>query len=361
MNQSIRLVVAAALMVGCAGEASVGEEIETQVFAGRGPPHHQICPSEGCGTNSPDVDVALDLRGRVDDAPYWFAGAYIETPGARQPADFAVAGDGIQIAGDPILFRYIEENPWTDTRLVLVIKRDTGAEYELRLKASGGADYLASPYGWVHAYLFTVKKTVQGSEAPGLPLGTSSPLCLGAASDPDVGAPAGESWAVVFSGDRYDRDRKRVLPSESTRFHIACEDSASAKMLLYRHTEAGSVAPAQAVTLAQRQTLLKLLTGDHCGDGRSFTTAGQLLDFAVANDSWKGIPGRGRIDLDRTEAIWGPEGAVCLNEPRAGTRDAIAAHCATLGKVLPRCTPAQTQWEDWKAFGHAVSVHLTAP
>jgi hypothetical protein len=365
VNERALFVLGVALTCACTSEPHAPETRETNSFATsytQSP--HDFCPSEGCGTNSPDISLGLDLRGRVDDAQFWFGGAFITEAGVRRPADFTIAGDGIQIGGDPGLFRYEDVNPYTDTRLILSIKRDTGAEYELKLVRQGGADYHASPYGWVHAYQLSVRKTAQGSEAAGLTLGEVSPFCLGTATDPGVDTPPESVWAFFFAGDRYDGVHKRVLPGESTRFHIACSESALAKLLLFRHTEVGATRPATAqnVTLAQRQALLKLLTADHCGDGHSFTTRGQLINFAIANNSWKGLHApETPLDLTDTEAIWGPDGVVCLNEPRAGTRAEIAAHCESVGRTIPRCTPEQTRWDGWKALGHAISVHLTAP
>jgi ADYC domain len=54
-------------------------------------------------------------------------------------------------------------------------------------------------------------------------------------------------------------------------------------MHLMRHTNAGALTAdghiAYPTTTAQRQAMLKMLTADYCGTGRSFTVDGQALKY----------------------------------------------------------------------------------
>lgn len=136
--------------------------------------------------------------------------------------------------------------------------------------------------------------------------------------------------AINFSGDRYDATTKTVIATgEETRgwINIACQGTALAKLYLARHTE---VSQRVATTRAERQAMLKMLTGDVCGDGTAFTVQGQPLlwkdekhvtTFAAAPAS--------------IEAVWSDTGAVCLDKPRRPElAAAIAEHCGR----LPRCS-----------------------
>ena len=145
------------------------------------------------------------------------------------------------------------------------------------------------------------------------------PLCAG-----------GENEAITFSGDRYDAASKTIIATgDETRgwINIACQGTALAKMFLNRHTE---VSQRVATTRAERQAVLKMLTGDVCGDGTAFTVAGQPLLWKDQKNVTTFMAAPASI-----EAVWSDTGAVCLNEPRRPEFAAeIAAHCGR----LPRCS-----------------------
>jgi len=145
------------------------------------------------------------------------------------------------------------------------------------------------------------------------------PLCAG-----------GENEAITFSGDRYDAATKTIIATgDETRgwINIACQGTALAKMFLNRHTE---VSQRVATTRAERQAVLKMLTGDVCGDGTAFTVAGQPLLWKDQKNVTTFMAAPASI-----EAVWSDTGAVCLNEPRRPEFAAeIAAHCGR----LPRCS-----------------------
>ena len=90
-------------------------------------------------------------------------------------------------------------------------------------------------------------------------------------------APGGEQWpnrfeAVLFTGDRYDGKKKVVTAAsyEESRnwFNIGCAGSVLAKLHLNRHTTAGSDQD-HKTHREERQALLKMYTGDFCGEGHA--------------------------------------------------------------------------------------------
>jgi ADYC domain-containing protein len=130
--------------------------------------------------------------------------------------------------------------------------------------------------------------------------------------------------AIVFEGDRYDPDNKTVSEMSSAAvgwFNLACAGTAPYKMHMLRHTKAGSVTPdgtPRNTTIPQRTAMLKAITADYCGDGRSWTGDGTKLWWTDAQ-GWFPNPMTniiGAPDSKGIEAIWGPNGVLCLNAPR---------------------------------------------
>jgi hypothetical protein len=143
-----------------------------------------------------------------------------------------------------------------------------------------------------------------------------------------------ESWkaveheAIAFEGDHYDAEHKRVRETapEAGWFNLACAGTAVAKMHMLRHTRAGSVVPsggpARNTSVLQRTAMLKAITADYCGDGTAWTADGTPLQWTDAN-GWLPTPALDLVSLERLgliEGVWGPDGAMCLNDPRRQTK-----------------------------------------
>src|SRR5207302_89273 len=116
--------------------------------------------------------------------------------------------------------------------------------------------------------------------------------------------------AVVFEGDRIDAWQKTVATTiEASWFNIGCAGSTLAKMQLTGHTHVG-LQDGLATTMDQRQTMLKMLAADYCGNGTPYTVAGQPLHWA---DEYNWMHA---MASDALEARWTSAGADCLNTPR---------------------------------------------
>jgi hypothetical protein len=129
--------------------------------------------------------------------------------------------------------------------------------------------------------------------------------------------------AIVFEGDHYDTDNKTVsdISADKGWFNLACAGTAPFKMHMLRHTKAGSITPdgtPRITTLPQRTAMLKAITADYCGDGRGWTGDGTKLYWTDARGwfQWPSANIVGEPDSKGIEAIWGPNGALCLNTPR---------------------------------------------
>jgi hypothetical protein len=148
--------------------------------------------------------------------------------------------------------------------------------------------------------------------------------------------------ALVFTGDRYDAVHKTVSDRTNGFFNVACAGSAMAKMHLLRHTAAGQDAT-HTTSLKDRTAMLKMLTADVCGTGRSFTRDGEAVFYTDWRNWHPFQPGL----LGKYESIWTDTGAICLDEPRREREDGpTVAHDIALecGLVLPSCAPLVGSW-----------------
>jgi hypothetical protein len=242
------------------------------------------------------------------------------------------------------------------------------------------------PFDEVPYYDFLVRKTHNRKQPPvgaaANEKGNDRPpetdfqekLCKGEYLEPGKLWKGVENAAIVFEGDHYDKPTKTVAPSPGPGspgpgwFNLACAGAVMAKMHLMRHTQAGqmvSSGPPRTTTQAQRTAMMKMLTADYCGNGKAWTSDGTPMLYMDPRPSWFPTPATAAPDwypapvplspptsvlASRLEAVWGANGALCMNEPRrrpvappvAGctppgvTRAEVAHDCA-----IPHC---RTWW-----------------
>jgi hypothetical protein len=110
--------------------------------------------------------------------------------------------------------------------------------------------------------------------------------------------------------------------------------------------------------------MLKMLTADYCGTGRSFTRNGQPLRYEDADGWYRESPAldvADPVDAAAVEAIWTGDGALCLANPRLAaeeplTAEEVARECERAGRPRPpRCTADDLL--SWRARGHVLSAH----
>jgi hypothetical protein len=136
-----------------------------------------------------------------------------------------------------------------------------------------------------------------------------------------------ELYTLLFEGDRIDAARKLDTGVDPTWVNFGVAGSALAKLALTGHTQAAHDAHTFETTLAERQTMLKMLVADYCGDGTPFTIAGQPLDWADDHGTMTLAALATQPPQPLVlEARWNEHGAACLNVPR------LDAHWTTLGQ-----------------------------
>ncbi len=191
------------------------------------------------------------------------------------------------------------------------------------------------------------------------------PLCTVA----DVADGVAALDAFVFEGDRYDPVTKAVTTGAATKgwFNIACMGGAPAKTYRMRATAASSapfaVKPITS-SLAQRQSIFNMWVANYCGDGQAFTVPGEPLRVRDAKKwipltspwSWDEEPEENGSQVSTYEAVWGPDGAVCLDLPRRddsapGYRSVIADYCKSVEHDLPFCSDLAVFPNAWATAG----------
>ena len=184
-----------------------------------------------------------------------------------------------------------------------------------------------------------------------------------------------ESWkdvereAITFEGDHYDAEHKQVWETEPKEgwFNFACAGTAVAKMHMLRHTRAGSIVPsgpAKATSLLQRTAMLKAITADYCGDGTAWTGDGTPLQWTDSG-RWFPTPPLNLAAMEHLgliEAVWGPDGALCLNTPRRQTKVPGLVYVEPPPGTTPACTaPAVTRSEVRAACRGMGNMYMKSP
>jgi ADYC domain len=188
--------------------------------------------------------------------------------------------------------------------------------------------------------------------------------------------PPDEPWtnqldALVFEGERYDVTSKEITTWPTTQFtswfNVACAGSLPSKMHLMRRTAAGSNALFKSTIEDDRQAFARLWAADYCGTGETFTITGHKLrvrdrkTFLAPQDGW--LAESGPVSWSAAdaaaagfsyEAVWGADGAVCLETPRLVARDLIEKAC---GHPIPLCSEQPWFPGDWKSHGMLLSAN----
>lgn len=274
------------------------------------------CPKWGCGENSP-------LMGPYGEHEYEWTGTQPNSEGSYVVGLFksgvmyrprvigaqliAEAADGTLLFGAALQGSHF------------LIRTPTG-EYKIFImkvtpRASSNVRFWVGAPTQLETYELRYLKVSRIATHP-------EPLCRNPPErDAGEGTPT-RMWhapleAILYTGDRYDADRKEVIASSyaasGTHFNIACAGSALAKLVLTRHATVG-VSSTHPSTADERQTMLKVYTCDVCGDGQSWTEQGTKLHWQNTKH-WSDFTGTEFAQ----EALWGPDGAKCLSTHRLGS------------------------------------------
>ncbi len=138
-------------------------------------------------------------------------------------------------------------------------------------------------------------------------------VCSGSLLDPLA------SQVTVLGGETYDGVTKKVNAGMTGWFTLACAGSAAAKLKLLGYGPQSNFPGASApASVAARQATLKMITGDYCGAGHSYTANGTAVVWqnreGTVDSSDEHTPGE-------VEAVWDQDGALCLEGTRLADAD----------------------------------------
>jgi hypothetical protein len=349
----ISMLVVMVLGAGC----MIGEVDEPQVGAVQ--QDIQLCDGWLCGTNSPQIaefgfwelnlppapgtaglpnNVGMQVLGFVQ-------GSYLYLPSVSRGRLFATRTstvapfDTITISGNGLVGGWF-------------YLRNNGRLFKLRVAEVGSVASWAQPTDGGHVVLESYK--LDWSEFVNSGWGDPRSLCPNppGREGPDALTMTGQLayHTLLFEGDRIDAIKKLDTAVDTSWFNLGCAGSALAKMALTGHTEASLNAHTFVTTLPERQTMLKMLAADYCGDGTPFTVPGQPLNWADDHGTMKIAALIPQPPLPvLLEARWKESGAVCLDKPRTDAHpttlslqtfgidvyDQVKSYCPS--KLPPQC------------------------
>lgn len=311
------------------------------------------CPENTCGTNSPVISGVyfsrLHLGGLVSPKGVQLTGVIGPNGGPMQ----LELVDGDRLRGVYPSGQLVEHGALSGTRLGVLVQ---DAAYEILLRgvsqepfwATANTSALAArpePSSLPPPQPQPPQPQIESYEFHYRPLGTTRNelLCSEADGDPT------KLNALVFGGDLYDQASKAIQigPETDGWLNIACTSNAIYKMHKIGYTSAAQLRLGNYTTLDQRRAMLNAWTANVCGTGKSYTHAGEPITLRESLDVQSpASPFLG--DAKTIEAIWGPDGAVCLTAPRLSEeipnlRDLIVSECGP-EKLLPSCAELPDPW-----------------
>ncbi len=342
MHHFVVLSVAAATMTVALKTAAIGPK--------------GVC--DGCGSNTATVDdgVVFDEIGFVRDTSRHQGPKLVDARFHGESVGIWVDKGELFVDVDRGAFR-LEKSEIEGLVITIEATREEykGRQYELEFRDYKPVRFWAPPHEAVPAYEVWVKSKDSPDDPTRLCTGQFlDPISKKLLKDPKNGVylEGMEFTALVFEGDRYGA-RNVVTDEGGLWFNLACQGTAAAKMHLTRHTNAGARG-SDRTTPVERTAMLRAITADYCGNGRSWTGEGTplwwtdrrgLFPLGVQREQ---APSARPPTAAQIEAVWGRGGELlCLNEPRrrpsadthsaepctapAVTRDAVTQGCEQPG------------------------------
>jgi hypothetical protein len=298
-----------------------------------------ICDVTRCGTNSPEIPSfhELNVRGLPN------------TQGLRVSG---FAKNAIEYTPEVVAGRLRGHNATgtiSGTGLVgahLAIADEDGRRFAIIV---AGVGYVIP---WARVRGMPFPGLIERYDLRWTQLGTGQlePICGDRVDGADTSS-LSPGWAVLFEGDRINSELKTIDPIiDLDWFNIGCAGHVTAKLVLAGHTEAQK--DHYQTTWEDRQALLKMLVGDYCGSGTSFT----VLDHPLYWRDQRSIMTFVGTVRTPVEARWSSQGATCLGEPRLDANapsqwpEALSSPVITdiqnACPALPRCTNGEPGHQD---------------
>jgi ADYC domain len=306
------------------------------------------CTGPGCDENSPVLLSLPFYELHVNRVPN---DQKIQVVGFRSQAGVPLQIDvrGANVVGLDALGRVALDTP-SIPGSVLTVVDGTGTTFEIELHDAASMSFWAGPPGLVTTYELRVR--VPGGEWVNLCKRPPHP----------VDWPGIVTHAVLFAGDRYRHTDKTVMaigPETAGWFNVACAGSATLKMHLTRHNDAGAD-PLHPTDKPQRQAMLRAYTATVCPGSQSFTGVGEKLHVA---DSVGLMQESDEVTV--LEGLWDENGAICLGTQRLvdansmsqeeanALHDQIKVQCP----LVPDCKTMPDVVERWRDHARVLTVN----
>ncbi len=131
-----------------------------------------------------------------------------------------------------------------------------------------------------------------------------------------------QAAAIVLDSFTVNKTTGAVAARPKT-LYLGCASGAVGKAPTWGYTP-------WALGLADFEAMVRMVRADYCGNGVSWTTPGRAV---TVQDVWGINSFAGSAGA--TEAIWGPDGALCIGTPRDPNVTAASVTCG--GVRLPSC------------------------
>jgi ADYC domain-containing protein len=278
------------------------------------------CDDFGCGTsNSPEIDnIGIHdffTDGRENAA--WFS---LESYSKFGTSFYTLDVTGATLTGKDSMGRIViySSGPasWPNSLVgsqIILANSKVAKRYMLTIEEVGSTNYWATPNGTTKTTpTYWVRWAV--IDKSNHPITEWKNICTNPPAD---AGSMNVNHLILTEGDAINAPQKTISKIvDPHRVNIGCATHAIAKLHLFGHTQGAQVATAAdtdkfVTTYLERQTVLKSLAADYCGDGGPFTMAGTPLNY-MDNHGWVAYAS----PTAKLEARWGWDGAVCLNTPR---------------------------------------------
>lgn len=321
MRHSLPLVLSLLTAAACAEQAAPVAPDTAPAFAGN-------CPALICGNTT--------VLGAY---PFW---ELDETGTTYSPSGLRITGatwngapQKIDVDGFTWLRRPAGGGPLKPISgtTITVASKDGKGLFELTITAAATLPYYEDPLMTpaVPSYWVSYVQVINGRRQPPVD------LC---GKDEGMSLPRP---AIVFQGDRYSSTTGALIATGDAAkpwFNITCKDDSLWKLALMRAVEAAADATHQT-GVPERMAHLRSIRADYCGDGTPYTEIGTQVD-------WINAGGWLVQDTDwNPEAVWGPDGAVCLTYTRLPDIDVPCAD------ALPACEELPG---DWRTHGTVLTL-----
>src|SRR5215472_4640382 len=138
------------------------------------------------------------------------------------------------------------------------------------------------------------------------------------------GRPDGRRQGFPLAG-RVRKSDAQFVPAEPGTFELTCTGGAQGKCVRF-----GYLPWAAPEGLALYNARVRTMRADYCGTGEPHTRPGTPIEIYENNIGAEGKKPAAEMEL---EAIWGPQGAICVRHVRVSeifSLDQLLAHCPRL-------------------------------